>query len=111
VLHVEKVLVSVKSLDDFDLRPDFVKSYIQGLEPEAIIGAEQTLLKCQPTILAPCRSPVVDKLLRSFGYERFGCKIDGINNGYFTKGDEGSYFSWYMTSHGISHLPESVLRI
>lgn len=54
-------------LDELDLRDlDFLKLDVEGSEPDAIVGATETLKRCKPTILFE------DKFLwRRYGYDRY----------------------------------------
>lgn len=98
-LEIEKIVVKVRRLDDYDLAPDIVKMYAQRFEPEIIAGGARTLEQHQPVVLAPSRYPDGDKALRALGYERYG-----YADGRLIHEGEGDYFSWYMTPKGRQRI-------
>jgi len=59
------VLVSVEALDSLmgASKPTFIKLDIEGAEPEAMLGMEQTIRRCRP-VLAICVYHAVDHLWR-----------------------------------------------
>ncbi|MCW2283324.1 FkbM family methyltransferase [Rhodoblastus acidophilus] len=90
-LTVKPQRVDVLRLDDLNLAPDILKIYAQSHEPEVIAGAEQTIRRHAPAIMAPARIPRIDASLRDLGYARFAFR----DNTFQAEG-EGDYTSWYL---------------
>jgi FkbM family methyltransferase len=70
-LEVKKMTCNVKRLDDFSLKPCFIKIDVQGFEYEVLLGAKRTLEESRPVILM--ESPGNDELkfLSNLGYQSF----------------------------------------
>lgn len=82
----EKGPIPVQRLDDIKLDMlDFLKLDVEGGETFALAGAEQTIFRCQPVIVAECKQfkpprhggvEATRQLLTNFGYVEVG----GIRN-------------------------------
>ncbi len=96
-LKIEEETVSVVPLDDFSLKPDIIKIYAQGYEPEVIRGGELTLNQYEPAIMVPARIPRIDSCLRGFGYTRYAFHKSKL----YSEG-EGHTSSWYLKKKHLS---------
>lgn len=69
-LRTESTQIEVRRLDDFDLRPDFVKIDVEGSELDVVVGAERTLRRWKPMLLIESAQPgtTVSNLLQDWGY-------------------------------------------
>jgi FkbM family methyltransferase len=90
-LKIEEETVAVCRLDDFATKPDVIKIYAQGYEPEVIQGGERTVRQCEPAIMVPARIPRIDGCLRDLGYTRYA-----FHSGRFHFEAEGHTSSWYL---------------
>ena len=90
-LVIKHQYVDVVRLDDMHIKPDILKIYAQGHEPEVIAGGEATIRNNKPAILVPSRIPRIDYCLRNLGYARYA-----FRDGKFCFEGEGEYFSWYL---------------
>ena len=69
-------IIEIKTLDSFNLEPDFIKIDIQGYEISVLKGASKTLEKFKPTLLIETISAGKDisldigKFLAQFGYKQ-----------------------------------------
>jgi FkbM family methyltransferase len=70
-LEVKRMTCSVKCLDDFALKPCFIKIDVQGFEYEVLQGAKRTLEESRPVVLT--ESPGNNELdfLDKLGYRSF----------------------------------------
>ena len=50
-LKMEKIIIEVKTLDSFQLKPDFIKIDVEGFEYQVLLGAEETIKNSRPILL------------------------------------------------------------
>ena len=50
-LKIEKIKVNVKTLDSFQLKPDFIKIDVEGWEYQVLLGGEETIKNARPILL------------------------------------------------------------
>lgn len=83
-LEVKKMQCAVRRLDDFSLRPCFIKIDVQGFEYEVLAGARRTLNECRPVLLLESPGNKEGQLLQQCNYEPFVFKnrklLPGMNN-------------------------------
>ncbi|RDC65919.1 FkbM family methyltransferase [Adhaeribacter pallidiroseus] len=75
-LHIRTVKCEVKKLDDFKLKPYFVKIDVQGYELEVLKGAMETLKNFKPIILIESIDSETKHFLQQFNYG-FYSFVDG----------------------------------
>jgi FkbM family methyltransferase len=83
----------IRRLDEFGLKPYFMKLDIQGYEFQALKGGEQTIKSCEPILLI--ESPPEDEIvnyLRGFGYVMYA-----FRDGKFFADQAGSHNTFFMT--------------
>ncbi|MEX1240899.1 MAG: FkbM family methyltransferase [Cyclobacteriaceae bacterium] len=68
-LEVKGVISPVKPLDDFNVRPYFIKMDVQGFEYEVLLGAKKTLTESKPIILIETPDDNVIEFLSSLHYK------------------------------------------
>jgi FkbM family methyltransferase len=75
-LAISSLICEIVTLDDFNLKPDFIKFDVQGWEYRALLGARSTIAKHEPLILieAPCERSM--NLLNEWEYKEYGF-VDG----------------------------------
>jgi len=71
--------VQMARLDDYCLAPHFIKLDIEGCEVKALIGAQQTIIRCRPIMVIEVNVSALDRqgatvgqllaLLESYGYD------------------------------------------
>jgi methyltransferase, FkbM family len=83
-LKIKKLLVEVRKLDDFKLKPYFIKIDVQGFEYEVLKGARMTIQEFKPTLLIETPGQEEISFLAALGYEPFIYKRSG-----FVKGTSG----------------------
>jgi FkbM family methyltransferase len=69
-LKIEQTSVQVKTLDSFNLNPDFIKIDVEGFESYVLLGAKETLKRCRPILLIEGVAPQdqTDKFLKDNNY-------------------------------------------
>jgi FkbM family methyltransferase len=83
----------IRRLDEFNLKPFFMKLDIQGYEFLALKGGEQTIKSNEPILLI--ESPPEDDIvnyLKGFGYVMYA-----FRDGKFFPGQAGSHNTFFMT--------------
>ncbi|MCA1995006.1 MAG: FkbM family methyltransferase [Coleofasciculus sp. S288] len=75
-LKIESIPLEVRTLDSFELNPDFIKIDVQGFEYQVLLGAKETISRCKPIFLIESVKPDDDvhKLLKSWGYSVYKFK-------------------------------------
>lgn len=66
--------IQVCPLDEFELQNvRLIKIDVEGMEPEVLLGAEATILRCRPFIYAEAETPAahnrLEEVLRPWGYK------------------------------------------
>lgn len=91
-LSIHEETVSVRPLDDYRLRPAFIKIDVQGAEEQVLRGGMRTLVTCKPLLYIE-RAPGdrVESVLTSLGYEAYQFK-----NGAFLKGEVGRRVPFFI---------------
>lgn len=86
-LAIRKAMVEVKTLDSFGLLPSAIKVDVEGVSYQVLLGAKETLLRCQPVLLVEevKSGDRVSALLEGFNY--VPCSWDSVRN----RLDRGSY--------------------
>lgn len=72
-LFIEKIPVEVKTLDSFNLNPDFIKIDVEGYQAQVLLGAKKTLERCLPILLIEGvnRNDLSYEILQHYGYSTF----------------------------------------
>ena len=106
-LIVEQRKCSATTLDNLDLKPDFVKIDVQGFEKQVLKGGEQTLRRSNPLIMLE-NNPPADELLLSWGWQRFAfdgesliCDETGELNTFYACAE--TLQKWSVPAKGIPH--------
>ena len=68
-LKIKKMICEVKRLDDFMLKPYFIKIDVQGFEYEVLLGAKNTIIESKPILLIETPGQKEMQLLSAMGYE------------------------------------------
>lgn len=70
-LELKKITCAVKRLDDFSLKPCFIKIDVQGYEYEVLLGAKKTLSAARPVLLIESPGSKELNFLTAAGYQSF----------------------------------------
>lgn len=71
-LTVRELDCKIRKLDDFKLKPYFIKIDVQGFELEVLKGGRKTIEANKPILLIESASQEVKKFLEQLGYRFFG---------------------------------------
>lgn len=91
-LTLHKVTSQIKTLDELDLDPFFIKLDIQGYEYNVLKGGEQTLRKYEPILLIEWPNDMIIDYLKGYGYQFYAFK-----QGKFIPGIRGKLNTFFMT--------------
>ena len=73
-INLKENLIKTKKLDNFKLKPSFIKIDIEGHEYECILGSLNTIKKYKPVIMVEYDKKICDKIfniLKKYRYEKF----------------------------------------
>lgn len=74
-VKVESLVCELRRLDDFHLKPYFIKLDVQGHELQVLKGAENTIKQHRPILLIECVTHEICDFLSPYGYLPFAyCK-------------------------------------
>lgn len=70
-LEIAKITVEVRTLDSFELEPEFIKIDVEGFEYQVLLGAEKTINTHRPILLIEgiAQGDRVHQLLQEWGYD------------------------------------------
>lgn len=70
-LKIEKITISVDTLDSCKLQPEFIKIDVEGFEYQVLLGAQETIKNSRPILLIEgiAQGDKVDKLLQEWEYD------------------------------------------
>lgn len=102
-LSIRKVRCQIKTLDEIDLKPFFMKLDIQGYEFYAIKGAEKTIKTWEPVLLIESPSEQILDYLRGFGYQFYA-----FSNGEFVPRVQGDLNTFLMTESKASLVQKHI---
>ena len=74
-LELRRVKCKLKTLDGFDVNPEFIKIDVQGYEMRVLWGAKQTIKRNLPVLLIETPTQEVSDYLKGLGYWPF--QFDG----------------------------------
>lgn len=92
-VKLRQVPCRIRRLDEFNLKPFFMKLDIQGYEYNALLGAEQTLKSNEPILLI--ESPPEPEIITYL--EGMGYKMYAFREGKFILNGVGSHNTFFMT--------------
>ena len=80
-LKIEKISVEIKTLDSFELQPDFIKVDVEGFEHQVLLGSQKTINQYRPILLIEgvAKDDEVDRQLKNWDYQAY--KFD--NNQFY----------------------------
>lgn len=72
-LEIEKITVEVKTLDSFQLEPEFIKMDVEGFEYQVLLGASETINNSRPILLIEgvAKDDNVHQKLREWKYDAY----------------------------------------
>lgn len=97
-LSIKRLSCEVRTLDEFNLNPYFIKIDVQGFEFEVLKGGENTIKTYKPILLIESISEEVIQYLKSFGYLFYSFKDNSFLEG------TGGLNTFCMTQDQLSKL-------
>lgn len=85
-LEVEKITVEIKTLDSFQLKPEFIKIDVEGFEYEVLLGSQKTLENHRPILLIE-GVDLGDKVYQQLQEWEYNCYKFDNNKFYLDKFD------------------------
>ena len=72
-LKIAKIAIDVKTLDSFNLQPDFIKIDVEGFEYQVLLGSEKTINDHRPILLIEgvAKDDQVHQQLENWKYAAF----------------------------------------
>lgn len=93
-VSIERIDVTVRPLDQYDLAPDILKVDVEGTEDDVIAGSRQTIKKHLPVILVEGSAPNSQDWLAELGY---GVHRFSADPARFFVGETGDLNTFFMT--------------
>jgi len=91
-LRIAKAVCEVRTLDDFNLKPYFIKIDVQGFEYEVLLGAKRTIDEARPVLLIETPGKPEVEFLSFYGYtpyvytgSRLVPGVGGLNVFFFSQ--------------------------
>ena len=90
-LKIAKIAVEIRTLDSFELKPDFIKIDVEGFEHQVLLGAAKTINTHRPLLLIEgiAQGDAVHQQLQSWNYDIY--KFEG-NKFYLNRFDCANNF-------------------
>ncbi len=72
-LKVKKITVNVKTLDSFQLQPEFIKIDVEGFEYQVLLGSKETIKNNRPILLIEgvAKEDRIHKLFQDWEYDTY----------------------------------------
>ncbi|MBT9314710.1 FkbM family methyltransferase [Leptothoe spongobia] len=102
-LTLQKTHCQIKTLDELDLNPFFIKIDIQGYELQAIKGGREMIKTHEPILLIEQPNDDIVSYLKNLGYELYA-----YANGRFTSGTNGYPNTFFMTKSKAALVKEFI---
>ena len=80
-LHMKQLTCNVKRLDDYSLKPYFIKIDVQGLEFEVLKGAEKTIGRYKPILLIESIDELTINFLHHKDYQCYAYEFGAFKHG------------------------------
>ena len=112
-LEVAKISVEIKTLDSFNLEPEFIKIDVEGFEYQVLLGAENTINTYRPILLIEgvAEGDRVHQLLQAWGYDIY--KFEGnkfhlnrfdCNNNFLVPKEKTELIESYLATSSLETL-------
>ncbi len=74
--EIDEKIISIRTLDSYNLRPDFIKIDVEGMELDVLAGAKNTINESRPVLMLECTGThqVLREVLEARGYKNFELK-------------------------------------
>lgn len=84
-LKIQKISIDIKTLDSFELQPDFIKIDVEGFEYQVLLGSEKTIKQNRPILLIEGvdKDDAVDRQLKNWNYQAYKFDNDRFYLGRF----------------------------
>ncbi len=104
LFSLEEEICEVRTLDQLDLKPFFIKLDIQGYEYQALKGGEKTIRANEPVLLIEAPDQQIIDYLSDLGYQYYA-----FDNGKFRARETGMLNTFFMTKAKALDIEEYIV--
>lgn len=97
-------ICEIRTLDQLDLKPFFIKLDIQGYEYQALKGGDKTIRENEPILLIEAPDQKIIDYLSGLGYQYYAFK-----NGKFKAREMGKLNTFFMTKAKASDIDKHIV--
>ncbi len=106
-LEIKRIQAKVKTLDSFNLSPEFVKMDVEGFEHHVLLGGKKTIDRARPIFLIEGVNK--DSDVHNF-FKRINYCLYGYRDGKFTRNDFGEINNFLIPREKLHLLEDCIVE-